>query len=47
MVILSIYAFDEGGASAVGLAAGLRLLPAAALAPAASCSSTATHGVRC
>ena len=36
MVMLSIYAFDEGGAAAVGLAAGLRLLPAAVAAPAAS-----------
>src|SRR5687768_4702182 len=36
MVMLSIYAFDQGGATAVGLAAGLRLLPAAVAAPAAS-----------
>ena len=36
MVMLSIYAFDAGGAAAVGLAAGLRLLPAAVAAPAAS-----------
>lgn len=36
MVMLSIYAFDEGGAAAVGLAAGLRLLPAAVAAPAGS-----------
>lgn len=36
MVMLSIYAFDQGGAAAVGLAAGLRLLPAAVAAPAAS-----------
>jgi MFS family permease len=36
MVMLSIYAFEEGGAAAVGLAAGLRLLPAAVTAPAAS-----------
>ena len=36
MVVLSIYAFDRGGAPAVGLAAGLRLLPAAVAAPAAS-----------
>jgi MFS family permease len=35
-VVLSIYAFDQGGAPAVGLAAALRLLPAAVAAPAAS-----------
>ena len=36
MVVLSIYAFERGGAPAVGLAAGVRLLPAAVAAPAAS-----------
>jgi MFS family permease len=36
MVILSIYAFDQGGATAVGLAGGLRLVPAAIAAPLAS-----------
>src|SRR6185295_7157629 len=36
MVILSIYAFDRGGAAAVGLAGGLRLVPAAIAAPLAS-----------
>ncbi|MDQ5833264.1 MAG: hypothetical protein M3550_09440, partial [Actinomycetota bacterium] len=35
MVILSIYAFEKGGAGAVGLAAGVRLMPAALLAPVA------------
>ena len=35
MVILSIYAFEKGGAGAVGLAAGVRLMPAALFAPAA------------
>jgi MFS family permease len=36
MVALSIYAFDQGGAPAVGLAAALRLLPAAVMAPVAA-----------
>src|SRR5215813_12680616 len=36
MMILSIYAFEQGGAEAVGLAGGLRLIPAAIAAPVAS-----------
>ncbi len=35
-VVLSVYAFDQGGATAVGLVALLRMLPSAVLAPLAS-----------
>jgi MFS family permease len=35
-VVLSVYAFDQGGAGAVGLVALLRMLPSAVLAPFAS-----------
>jgi len=35
-VVLSVYAFDQGGAKAVGLVSLLRMLPSAALAPFAS-----------
>jgi len=35
-VVLSVYAFNQGGAKAVGLVSLLRMLPSAALAPFAS-----------
>jgi MFS family permease len=55
-VVLSVYAFDQGGATAVGLVSLLRMLPSALLAPLASTVAdrwrrdlvlTLVSGIRC
>src|SRR5215213_4234460 len=38
-VVLSVYAYEQGGAAAVGLVSVLRMLPSAVLAPFASASA--------
>ena len=47
-VVLSVYAYEQGGAKAVGLVSLLRMLPAAVLAPFASARAAAGRvGPRC
>ena len=47
LVAVSVYAFEQGGARAVGLIFLLRLVPAGIVSPSPGCSPTATRGSAC